>query len=166
MIFLTANGYREYNNYMAKKEMTIEDLVEMMQREFRALESLNKKKTHVWRNVNWLPEDDTFIGGKAGKTTAAGETMAGVFRVTFPEFEKRSVAIIVLQSKDRVSDVKKIIQYLAQNFVYGASSLVKGNNSHEQNSPIREGASVYEAVTNWVNKGSEFHSSQGMNVLR
>ena len=115
------------------------------------LESINKKKTHVWRNVNWLPEDDTFIGGKAGKTTAAGETMAGVFRVTFPEFEKRSVAIMVLQSKDRVSDVKKIIQYLGQNFVYGASSLVKGDSPNGQNPPIHEGASVYEAITNWVN---------------
>ena len=114
------------------------------------LTSLNKIKKHVWTNVNWTFADDRFIGGKAGKTAQAGETMAGVFNVHFPEFETRPIAIIILHSEDRVRDVDHIIQYLNQNFLYGATSLAKKENKNP--SVIREGANIYEAVRSFINR--------------
>lgn len=114
------------------------------------LESLNGKKKHKWTNVNWANDDDNFIGGKAGKTSQAGETMAGVFTIHFPEFEKRSIAIIVLHSENRVRDIEDIINYLTQNFLYGTASLAK----EQKPEPviIREGASIYEAVRRFISK--------------
>lgn len=114
------------------------------------LESLNKKKKHVWTNVNWTNGDDNFIGGKAGKTTQAGETMAGVFMVHFPEFENRPVVIIVLHSEDRVRDIEDIMRYLTQNFLYGTASLAK--EQKRESVIIREGASIYEAVRRFISK--------------
>lgn len=114
------------------------------------LVSLNKMKKHVWTNVNWTPGDDRFIGGKAGKTSLAGETMAGVFSVRFPEFETRPIAIIVLRSENRTQDVEHIIQYLSKNFLYGATSLAKKEN--QDATVIREGANIYEAVRSFISK--------------
>ena len=114
------------------------------------LASLNKLKKHVWTNVNWSIDDDQFLGGKAGKTTQAGETMAGVFNIRFPEFETRPIAIIVLHSENRVQDVKHIIGYLNEHFLYGATSLAKKENKHP--AIIREGANIYEAVKSFINK--------------
>lgn len=108
------------------------------------LTSLNKIKKHAWTNVNWTNGDDRFMGGKAGKTSQAGETMAGVFSIRFPEFEKRSIAIVVLHSENRVQDIENIISYLTQNFLYGTASL-----AHKQEQEpviIREGANIYEAL--------------------
>ncbi|MEK7074340.1 MAG: L,D-transpeptidase family protein [Patescibacteria group bacterium] len=114
------------------------------------LASLNKLKEHVWTNVNWTPSDDRFIGGKAGKTAQAGETMAGVFHVRFPEFETRPIAIIVLHSENRTQDVEYIIQYLGKNFLYGATSLAKKESKDA--TVIREGANIYEAVKFFINR--------------
>jgi D-alanyl-D-alanine carboxypeptidase len=114
------------------------------------LTSLNKLKKHVWTNVNWTPTDNRFIGGKAGKTTHAGETMAGVFHVRFPEFETRPIAIIVLHSENRMQDVEHIIQYLSQNFLYGVTSLAKKEG--QDTTIIREGANIYEAMKSFINR--------------
>lgn len=114
------------------------------------LASLNKIKKHAWTNGNWTSADDRFIGGKAGKTAQAGETMAGVFNVRFPEFETRPIAIVILHSEDRVRDVEHVIEYLDQNFLYGATSLAKKENKHAP--VIREGANIYEAVKLFINR--------------
>lgn len=114
------------------------------------LASLNKIKKHVWTNVNWTFADDRFMGGKAGKTAQAGETFAGVFNVRFPEFETRPIAIVILHSKNRTQDVEHIIQYLDQNFLYGATSLAKKES--KDTTIIREGANIYEAVKLFINR--------------
>ncbi len=99
---------------------------------------------HKWVNVSW-PKDERFIGGKAGKTSEALETIAGVFRVKFSEYGERPVAIIALGSTDRIRDVKKIITHLENNFVYGKVLVEKD----VPPPPVRAGASIYEAVKNF-----------------
>lgn len=106
-----------------------------------AATSTNGLKAHMWANVNW-PEDEHFLGGKAGKTTEAHETMLGLFKVKFSEYGDRKIVVIVLGATNRVSDVREITNYLEGNFVYGSVFVEQGVPA----SPIRSGANIYEAI--------------------
>ncbi|MBX4198032.1 L,D-transpeptidase family protein [Candidatus Parcubacteria bacterium] len=67
-------------------------------------------------NFNLIPTvADTFIGGKIGKGTQAGETYLGVFEVTI-KGEKRQIAVIILHSDELYSDMNIIFNYI--NSVY------------------------------------------------
>jgi D-alanyl-D-alanine carboxypeptidase (penicillin-binding protein 5/6) len=55
--------------------------------------------------------NQTFIGGKTGKSTAAGETYMGVFEMEI-QGEKRPIAIIILGSDDIYKDTKTMLDYL------------------------------------------------------
>jgi D-alanyl-D-alanine carboxypeptidase (penicillin-binding protein 5/6) len=63
--------------------------------------------TFPLRNFNVFSGDPTFIGGKVGQTTAAGDTMVSAFSIPLQGGPRR-VAIIVLQSKDYGSDTKAL----------------------------------------------------------
>ncbi|MCK9497282.1 MAG: L,D-transpeptidase family protein [Candidatus Colwellbacteria bacterium] len=66
-------------------------------------------------NFNLFSENQAFIGGKVGKTTAAKETFLGVFNLDFSE-EKRPIAIIILGSNDVYSDTVKVLDWLKSNY--------------------------------------------------
>ena len=109
--------------------------------------SRNRKKAHVWENVNWSKEDSRFISGKSGYTDEALQTMAGVYKVKLSEGEEQNIAIIVLHSADREKDIDKIIKNLEENIFYG-NILVK-NPSEAKDSPrkiIFNEANIFEAV--------------------
>jgi len=109
--------------------------------------SKNKKKAHVWENVNWPKEDGRFISGKSGYTDEALQTMAGVYKVKLSEGEERNIAVIVLHSLDREKDINKIIKNLEENIFYG-NVLVK-NPPEETESPTKiifNEANIFEAV--------------------
>lgn len=106
------------------------------------LASQNVRRVHHWTNLNWPNGDSRFIGGKSGFTRDALETMAGVFNVRFSEYGDRPVAMVVLGSRDRLGDVRDLIGYLEEQFVYGAT-LTKGKPRPDA---IPAGASLYEAV--------------------
>ena len=84
-----------------------------------SLASVNRKGLHVWNNISLLPGDKRFVVGKAGYTDEAMETFAGVFKVRLAEGGERKIAVIVLHTKDREGDTKKILKYLEQSIVYG-----------------------------------------------
>lgn len=67
------------------------------------------------KNFNVFSDDPSFVGGKIGKTEAAGETMLAVFELEF-DGEKRPVAIIVLGSLNVGKDVLQILNYLKNNY--------------------------------------------------
>ncbi|MEK7212500.1 MAG: L,D-transpeptidase family protein, partial [Patescibacteria group bacterium] len=67
------------------------------------------------KNLNLLAEDPDFVGGKIGKSGAAGEAMLSVFELSL-RGEKRPVAIIVLRSPDVYGDVSEILNWLRANF--------------------------------------------------
>lgn len=81
--------------------------------------SHNKKKRHIWSNINWPRGDTRYIGGKAGFTDDSLQTMAGVWNVRVSEYGGRKIAISLLGSRNRVRDVRALIQYLEQDFIYG-----------------------------------------------
>ncbi len=65
------------------------------------------------KNFHELAGEPGFVGGKVGQSTPAGETMLSVFRIEIAGVE-RPVAIIVLGSKDRAGDSKKILAWLRE----------------------------------------------------
>jgi D-alanyl-D-alanine carboxypeptidase len=64
-------------------------------------------------NVNSPVYESPFVGGKAGLTSAAGETMATVVGVNDGDVQRR-IAIVVLKSDDRVSDTLSLAKWLTE----------------------------------------------------
>jgi hypothetical protein len=67
-------------------------------------------------NFNLFSGRDDFLGGKMGKSSAAGETMASVFEVNDGTGGVRPVGIVVLGSSDVGKDTDAILSYIKQNF--------------------------------------------------
>ncbi|OHA09691.1 MAG: hypothetical protein A3H71_03710 [Candidatus Sungbacteria bacterium RIFCSPLOWO2_02_FULL_48_13b] len=134
----TAEDIFRLLSYIATHKKPIFDILGEREHQLNSADG----KLFSWENLNW-PEDRQFVAGKAGKTTSAKETMAGVYKVRLAEDVERPVAIIVLGADNRVTDIRAIIQYLENNFVYG-NVLVQ---DHGPVTPVvREGASIYQAL--------------------
>lgn len=63
---------------------------------------------YVFHNFNLFSGSDSFVGGKTGFTNAAGETMISLF-----DIEDSTIAIIVLDSEDRESDITNIVNWFS-----------------------------------------------------
>ncbi|TSC69235.1 MAG: D-alanyl-D-alanine endopeptidase (penicillin-binding protein 7) [Parcubacteria group bacterium Gr01-1014_66] len=111
----------------------------------KTIRSLSSKKSYIWENTTWPFDDGIFLGGHAGLTSTGKETIAGVLRVRFGEQDERKIAIIVLDSFDRIDDVRALIAYLEEEFVYGTVFTQKGIFPTE----IRTGASLFHALPKW-----------------
>lgn len=66
-------------------------------------------------NFNLIDGVDSFIGGKVGETLAAGQTSVSLHRLTIDGAE-RTLAFIVLGSKERNADVQKLEAYVRTQF--------------------------------------------------
>ena len=66
-------------------------------------------------NFNLFASDPKFLGGKIGKTTAAGETMVALFDATY-ENKTRPLLIVVLGSDNVERDVLTIRNYVLANY--------------------------------------------------
>ena len=95
------------------------DLLALSREPVATQASENKKKQHVWSNINWPRGDTRYIGGKAGFTDDSLQTMAGVWSVRVAEYGGRKIAVILLGSRNRIQDVRAVITYLEQDFIYG-----------------------------------------------
>jgi len=69
------------------------------------------------KNLNLFADDENFVGGKIGSTSASGETMLAVFELPFGE-QKRPIAFIVLNSKDVKSDITKMVNFIKNNYQF------------------------------------------------
>lgn len=67
-------------------------------------------------NFNVVEDDDTFIGGKIGETMAAGQTSVSLHELDINGTE-RTLAFIILDSKERNDDVHRLLEYTKQQFV-------------------------------------------------
>ena len=108
-----------------------------------AFSSENKKKSHIWNNINWPAGDPRYLGGKAGFTDDSLQTMAGVWSVRASEYGGRRIAITLLGSRNRIRDVRAVIAYLESDFVYGFAF---GKEYQRSGAAILGGAAVYQAV--------------------
>jgi hypothetical protein len=62
-------------------------------------------------NFNDFADDERFLGGKTGKTNAAGETGLYIFKLNIQNVQ-RPVVIILLNSQDRKKDAQLILNYI------------------------------------------------------
>lgn len=67
-------------------------------------------------NFNEIEDVDSFIGGKVGETSAAGQTSVSLHRLDI-NGEERVLALILLGSKSRRDDVLKLLEYTEEQFV-------------------------------------------------
>jgi serine-type D-Ala-D-Ala endopeptidase (penicillin-binding protein 7) len=74
-----------------------------------------KDEFGILQNFNGLTDDTTFIGGKIGETKAAGQTSITLHQLRV-KGEDRIVAIIILGSESRDSDVKQLLQFVTDRF--------------------------------------------------
>ncbi len=85
--------------------------------------TVNEKLTSVYVggefdgliNFNELEDMDSFVGGKVGETTAAGQTSVSLHEIEF-QGEVRKVIIIVLGSTDRTTDIETLISHAKSQF--------------------------------------------------
>ncbi|MEK7541886.1 MAG: serine hydrolase [Patescibacteria group bacterium] len=125
--------------YMQEKHPSLLSL----SREPAALQqSENKKKRHVWSNINWPRGDARYMGGKAGFTDDSLQTMAGIWNVRVSEYGGRKIAVALLGSRNRVRDVRALIGYLEQDFIYGFAF----DADKDTSKPAAEQASIDHAM--------------------
>jgi D-alanyl-D-alanine carboxypeptidase len=67
------------------------------------------------KNFNLFSDDPSFVGGKIGKTTAAHETMAALFKLSTPNGE-RPIAVIVLGSSEVGGDMGALWAFVRNNY--------------------------------------------------
>ncbi len=106
-----------------------------------------RKIRHIWDNINWPAGDKKFIGGKAGFTDEAIETMAGIWIINPSKSGTRPIGIAILGSRRRVSDVRAIVSYIENQFIYGTTTPA---NNLKKPSTSFSGAAILEAVEQYL----------------
>ncbi len=66
-------------------------------------------------NFNQIKGSDNFIGGKVGETNAAGQTSISLHHIKVKD-KDRVIAIIILGSENRNSDVMELLHYAEERF--------------------------------------------------
>lgn len=75
----------------------------------------------AFNNFNVFADDRSFVGGKVGHTSQAGDTMVSVFAPVV-EGAPRRVAVVVLKSEDSGRDTKALVDWLDRAVVSGQAS--------------------------------------------
>ncbi len=74
---------------------------------------------HTWYSNSKFRNDENYLGGKNGYTDEAHHTLVTLVELPLGEFEKRKIAIILLNSqKTTEKDTRAIILYLLNNVYY------------------------------------------------
>ncbi len=74
---------------------------------------------HTWSNISKFLGDPGYIGGKTGYTGAARETVVSLFNLPLGEKGTRPIAITLLGSPDRHTDIENIVKYLKKYIYFG-----------------------------------------------
>lgn len=87
----------------------------------RTLADKDGVKRYSWENKNpWITKKDgTYRGGVAEVRSDGSGNAIVLFELPLSEFEERTIAFIVLDSKDVVSDVETLRTFISEHFVYG-----------------------------------------------
>ncbi|MBI3442892.1 MAG: D-alanyl-D-alanine carboxypeptidase [Candidatus Sungbacteria bacterium] len=108
-----------------------------------------RKIRHIWDNINWPAGDQKFLGGKAGFTDEAIETMAGIWLVNPSKSGIRPIGIVILGSHRRVNNVRAIESYIQSQFIYGTTTPVFTDTIPKPRITF-SGAVLFEAVRDYL----------------
>lgn len=75
--------------------------------------SIDRAQTHVLKNLNRLLGEDGVMGIKTGTTEMAGESLVGL-----SERNGHTVLTVMLNSKDRFGETKKLLEWTYKNFTW------------------------------------------------
>jgi len=125
---LTNTNFTDPSGVSAENTSTLRDLLRLTQfihthRRFILELSANQDLPATYKssefgrliNLNPVMGDTTFVGGKIGETRAAGQTSVTLHQVKV-RGHVRTIAIIVLASEERTSDVTKLLEYVHERF--------------------------------------------------
>jgi lipoprotein-anchoring transpeptidase ErfK/SrfK len=73
---------------------------------------------HTWYNNSKFRNDKNYLGGKNGYTDEAQHTLVTMVELPLGEFEKRKIAIVILNAEKTEKDARAIILYLLNNVYY------------------------------------------------
>ncbi len=93
--------------YLADKKSFIFNITHTPEKKIVAIDG----SIYNMRNLNAPVDTEPFIGGKAGHTTLAKDTMLSVLSLKIGD-QTRRVAIIVLGSDDRVADTSRLAEWI------------------------------------------------------
>lgn len=85
--------------------------------------AITRKKTYsdygrIWSNENKIVGMDHYLGGKDGFTGEAQRTVISLFSLPLEAGQERLVAVILLQSRDKLQDVSELLRYLRAEIYY------------------------------------------------
>lgn len=103
--------------YLATKKSFVWDITRAPTKTIKASDG----SAYTFQNLNIFSDVQTFVGGKVGQTTAAGETMVSVFTVSNGG-DKHRVAVVVLRSSDYTEDTTKLTRWLGEAIAKGAAT--------------------------------------------
>lgn len=72
----------------------------------------------TWGNSNQFTRRDDYLGGKTGYTDAAHRTGVFIFSAPLSDGKTRNIAIVLLKSDDRTTDINRILDYLKTNVYF------------------------------------------------
>jgi hypothetical protein len=73
---------------------------------------------HTWYSNSKFRNDDNYLGGKNGYTDEAHHTLVTMIELPLGEFQKRKIAIVLLNAEKTEKDARAIILYLLNNVYY------------------------------------------------
>lgn len=122
-------------------------LAEYIQREESFIYDITKHSSysaqgHTWSTVSgFLQKIPGYVGSKSGLTEEAKQTTISLFSLPLSEGKNRNIAIILLRSDDKKSDILKILSYLQSKVVFGREGIFSIANDKE---------SAHEATLSFV----------------
>ncbi len=103
----TPDDLFRFLTYISSKKPFILDITHKKNKKITSLDGTE----YSIISVNGPADADPFIGGKSGHTMAAQDTMASILSFKVGD-EDRNVAVIILGSQDRISDMNSIAQWV------------------------------------------------------
>lgn len=73
---------------------------------------------HTWYSNSKFRNDENYLGGKNGYTDEAHHTLVTMVELPLGEFQKRKIAIVLLNAEKTEKDARAIILYLLNNVYY------------------------------------------------
>ncbi len=113
----TADDLFRLATYLATKKSFVWDITRAPTKTIKASDG----SAYTFQNLNVFSDVKSFVGGKVGQTTAAGETMVSVFTVS-NGVEKHRVAVVVLRSNNYTEDTTRLTKWLGEAIAQGSAA--------------------------------------------
>ncbi len=136
-IGMTNTNYNDPSGLSAKNYSTSKDLFRLANYLFTKHKTVFNITTldrysaagRTWGNSNQFTRRDDYLGGKTGYTDAAHRTGVFIFSAPLSDGKSRNIAIVLLKSDDRTTDINRILDYLETNVYFAYEDKSSKNDS-------------------------------------